>query len=128
MENTSDNQEKEKKTRVGRKKVVVTVIGVGAVLVAAGVAGTMYYRQTQSSTTQENGGLWGHQNGKNMNENLVTASGTTSIGVDAVTFAIDFLEDTSLYVEEVYVSSGDEVEAGTQYLKFTDDSYRRSQK
>ena len=44
-----------------------------------------------------------------MNENLVTASGTTSIGVDAVTFAIDFLEDTSLYVEEVYVSSGDEV-------------------
>lgn len=122
MENTSDNQEKEKKTRVSRKKLVVTVIGVGAVLVAAGVAGTMYYRQTQSSTTQENGGLWGHQNGKNMNENLVTASGTTSIGVDAVTFAIDFLEDTSLYVEEVYVSSGDEVEAGTQYLKFTDDS------
>ena len=113
MENTSDNQEKEKKTRVGRKKLVVTVIGE---------AGTMYYRQTQSSTTQENGGLWGHQNGKNMNENLVTASGTTSIGVDAVTFAIDFLEDTSLYVEEVYVSSGDEVEAGTQYLKFTDDS------
>ena len=89
---------------------------------AAGVAGTMYYRQTQSSTTQENGGLWGHQNGKNMNENLVTASGTTFIGVDAVTFAIDFLEDTSLYVEEVYVSSGEEVEAGTQYLKFTDDS------
>ena len=47
MENTSDNQEKEKKTRVGRKKLVVTVIGVGAVLVAAGVAGTMYYRQTR---------------------------------------------------------------------------------
>ena len=40
MENTSDNQEKEKKTRVGRKKLVVTVIGVGAVLVAAGYAGT----------------------------------------------------------------------------------------
>ena len=120
-EHIRQSGEREKK-RVGRKKLVVTVIGVGAVLVAAGVAGTMYYRQTQSSTTQENGGLWGHQNGKNMNENLVTASGTTSIGVDAVTFAIDFLEDTSLYVEEVYVSSGDEVEAGTQYLKFTDDS------
>ena len=30
MENTSDNQEKEKKTRVGRKKLVVTAIGVGA--------------------------------------------------------------------------------------------------
>ena len=122
MENTSDNQEKEKKRRVGRKKLVVTVIGVGMVLTAAGVAGTIYYRQTQSSTTQENGGQWGHQGGMNMNDNLVTVSGTTSIGVDAVTFAIDFLEDTSLYVEEVYVSSGDEVEAGTKYLKFTDDS------
>ena len=122
MENTSDNKEKEKKRRVGRKKLVVTVIGVGMVLTAAGVAGTIYYRQTQSSTTQENGGQWGHQGGMNMNDNLVTASGTTSIGVDAVTFAIDFLEDTSLYVEEVYVSSGDEVEAGTKYLKFTDDS------
>lgn len=122
MENTSDNQEKEKKRRVGRKKLVFTVIGVGMVLTAAGVAGTIYYRQTQSSTTQENGGQWGHQGGMNMNDNLVTASGTTSIGVDAVTFAIDFLEDTSLYVEEVYVSSGDEVEAGTKYLKFTDDS------
>ncbi len=122
MENTSDNQEKEKKRRVGRKKLVVTVIGVGMVLTAAGVAGTIYYRQTQSSTTQENGGQWGHQGGMNMNDNLVTASGTTSIGVDAVTFAIDFLEDTSLYVEEVYVLSGDEVEAGTKYLKFTDDS------
>lgn len=122
MENTSDNQEKEKKRRVGRKKLVVTVIGVGMVLTAAGVAGTIYYRQTQSSTTQENGGQWGHQGGMNMNDNLVTASGTTSIGVDAVTFAIDFLEDKSLYVEEVYVSSGDEVEAGTKYLKFTDDS------
>lgn len=122
MENTSDNQEKEKKRCVGRKKLVVTVIGVGMVLTAAGVAGTIYYRQTQSSTTQENGGQWGHQGGMNMNDNLVTASGTTSIGVDAVTFAIDFLEDTSLYVEEVYVSSGDEVEAGTKYLKFTDDS------
>lgn len=122
MENTSDNQEKEKKKRVGRKKLVVTVIGVGMVLTAAGVAGTIYYRQTQSGTTQENGGQWGHQGGMNMNDNLVTASGTTLIGVDAVTFAIDFLEDTSLYVEEVYVSSGDEVEAGTKYLKFTDDS------
>lgn len=122
MENTSDNQEKEKKKRVGRKKLVVTVIGVGMVLTAAGVAGTIYYRQTQSGTAQENGGQWGHQGGMNMNDNLVTASGTTSIGVDAVTFAIDFLEDTSLYVEEVYVSSGDEVEAGTKYLKFTDDS------
>ena len=52
MENTSDNQEKEKKTRVGRKKLVVTAIGVGAVLVAAGVAGTMYYKWRLVGTSE----------------------------------------------------------------------------
>lgn len=53
---------------------------------------------------------------------MITASGTTSIGTDAVTFAIDFLEETSLYVEEVYVSNGDNVEEGTKLFKLTDES------
>ena len=51
MENTSDNQEKEKKTRVGRKKLVVTAIGVGAVLVAAGDV-------LQTDPEQHNTGKW----------------------------------------------------------------------
>lgn len=55
-------------------------------------------------------------------EGMITASGTTAIGMDAITFEIDFLEEASLYVEEVYLSSGDEVEAGTKLLKLTDDS------
>lgn len=44
-------------------------------------------------------------------DEMITASGTIAIGMDAVTFDIDFLEETSLYVEEVYLSNGDEVEA-----------------
>ena len=122
MDNTSDNQEKEKKPRISRKKLVVTILGVGMILAATGVAGTVYIRQNGTDAGGDSGAQRGPQGAQNMGENLVTASGTTSIGVDAVTFAIDFLEDTSLYVEEVYVSSGDEVEAGTKYLKFTDDS------
>ena len=55
-------------------------------------------------------------------DGMVTASGTTSIGMDAVTFAIDFLEETSLYVEEVYASNGDNVEVGAKLLKLTDES------
>ncbi len=56
------------------------------------------------------------------NAGMVTAAGTTSVGVKAVTFEIDFLEDTDLYVEEVYLSDGDSVEAGDKYIKFTEES------
>ncbi len=52
----------------------------------------------------------------------VMATGTTSVGVNAVAFDIDFLEDANLYVEEVYLSNGDSVQAGDKYLKFTDAS------
>lgn len=55
-------------------------------------------------------------------DGMIAASGTTAIGMDAVTFAIDFLEETSLYVEEVYVSNGDTVEAGTKLFKLTNKS------
>lgn len=40
----------------------------------------------------------------------------------AVTFEIDFLEDTSLYVEKVYLANGDSVKAGDKYIKFTEES------
>ncbi len=53
---------------------------------------------------------------------MVMAAGTTSVGVKAVTFEIDFLEDTSLYVEEVYLANGDSVKAGDPYIKFTEES------
>lgn len=54
--------------------------------------------------------------------NAVSATGTTTIGMDAVAFEIDFLEETALYVEKVYVKSGDEVSAGNRILKFTQKS------
>lgn len=57
---------------------------------------------------------------------IVTATGVTENGIDTVTFAIDFLEDTSLYVEDVYLSDGDIVTAGEKYIKFTDDSMEKA--
>lgn len=58
--------------------------------------------------------------------NIVTAAGVTEIGTEDVTFAIDFLEDTRLYVEDVYFSNGDIVAAGEMYIKFTDDSIEKA--
>lgn len=57
---------------------------------------------------------------------IVTATGVTENGIDTVTFAIDFLEDTNLYVEDVYLSDGDIVTAGEKYIKFTDDSMEKA--
>jgi len=57
---------------------------------------------------------------------IVTVTGITEIGTVPVIFAIDFLEDTRLCVEEVYLSSGDTVTAGEAYMKFTDDSIEKA--
>ena len=54
-------------------------------------------------------------------ENVITASGSTSVGMQEDTFDLDYIE-TELKIEEVYLSSGDEVEEGTPILKLTDES------
>lgn len=59
-------------------------------------------------------------------DTIVTAAGVTEIGIKPVTFAVDFLEDTSLYVEEVYLADGDTVSVGEPYIKFTDESIQKA--
>lgn len=53
---------------------------------------------------------------------VVTVVGSTKTGMDPVRFAIDFLEDTSLCVEKVYLSDGDSVAEGARCIEFTDES------
>lgn len=52
---------------------------------------------------------------------FVTASAVTMTGMDRIAFELD-TEDIQLVVEEVYVSSGEEVEKGSRILKLTQDS------
>ncbi len=51
----------------------------------------------------------------------VTASGVTSVGMVSETFEVENLTNV-LYVEEVYISSGDEVAEGDVILKLDEDS------
>ena len=51
----------------------------------------------------------------------ITAKGTTVIGMDVEEFEPDYI-DTDLEIEEVYLESGDQVEAGTAILKVSQDS------
>ena len=52
---------------------------------------------------------------------VITATGTTVIGMDVEEFEPDYI-DTDLEIEEVYLESGDQVEAGTAILKVSQDS------
>ena len=52
---------------------------------------------------------------------LISATGLTSVGMNTETLKLDFLT-TELYVEESYLSVGDEVEAGTKVFKISDET------
>ena len=58
---------------------------------------------------------------------VVTAGGSTSIGMQEESFDLNFL-DTELEIEEVYLSSQDEVEAGAAILKLTEDSVKTARR
>ena len=104
-----------------KRKQMISMIFIVLLLVAVIAVSLGAYFFTRQSTS-ENGNDDFMRGNRGENTSYVSASGTTSIGMDAVVFDIDFLEDTELYVEEVYLSSGDEVTAGTKILKFTDES------
>ena len=52
---------------------------------------------------------------------IISATGLTSVGMNTETLKLDFLT-TELYVEESYLSAGDEVEAGTKVFKISDET------
>ena len=114
--------EKEQQMLVRKRKMKQPgVFGICAVVAGASAASIWRYvstRQRPDGEEQNHRMDWG----QGMSGDMVTAAGTTAVGMDAVTFDIDFLEDTSLYVEEVYLSNGDTVAAGDKYVKFTDES------
>lgn len=98
---------------------IAAVVFVIAAISAVSISNYMRTRQAGSAEEPDVFDRHGEPGGLS---HMVMASGTTSVGVDAVTFEIDFLEDTDLYVEKVYLSNGDNVQAGEKYIKFTEES------
>lgn len=105
------------RNRLGIAAVAALVFGISAVSIGS-------YIRTRQTASKKNVEEPGDVRNADFNGQfgMVMAAGTTSVGVNAVTFEIDFLEDTSLYVEKVYLENGDSVEAGDKYIKFTEDS------
>ncbi len=110
----------------------LSVVLVVVIVIAIAVVSLGSYIRTRQTDSQENMDAMGFA--QNMNGNIskesgmIMANGTTSVGIKAVTFEIDFLEDTSLYVEKVHLANGDSVEAGDKYIKFTEESITDARK
>lgn len=102
-----------------KKKICLVAGGAAVIIVVAGIATFIYLRNTKEGNRMQPGQMFGNGNGV-MGE-MVTASGTTSLGYTMDEFEPDYIE-TDIYIEEVYVSSGDEVQAGTAVFKVSEEN------
>ena len=102
-----------------RKKRIAFMIAAAFIVAAGAVSGYLYWRSTLTTETPQT--PFPPRDG----ENVVSATGTTSTGLIEKEIALDFL-DADLIVEDVYVSSTDEVESGTAVLSLTDNSYKEA--
>lgn len=97
-----------------RKRVVISV--TVCLLCLALVAGGIIYVQMQK--TQQEEAAQEQVTTEMSGQEMVSASGTTMVGIVEDTYDIDYL-DEDLYIEEVFIASGDEIEEGTKVLGFS---------
>lgn len=100
-----------------RKKIALGAIPIMALALMGGVI----FLTVKKGGADQTGQMGGPGRADGFGENVITASGSTSVGMQEETFDLDYIE-TELKIEEVYLSSGDEVEEGTPILKLTDES------
>ncbi|MCD8379380.1 MAG: HlyD family efflux transporter periplasmic adaptor subunit [Lachnospiraceae bacterium] len=102
--------------------ILVAVLALAAAVVLIGVIWYFVLHDTESgSTLQGSAGMdVSAVSGMDLS-NAVTASGVTSVGMISETWEVEDLSNV-LYVEEVYISSSDEVAEGEAILKLNEDS------
>lgn len=101
-----------------QRKVIVIAVSLGVVLlITAGAAIYCFRKGTSGGSFFLEGG----KGGFSMTEGAVSGSGVISPGVTQENFQVEDLE-TKLEIEEVCISSGTEIEAGTKILKLSKDS------
>ena len=103
------------------KKKRIVIISMGALLLAA--AGIFLFCISHKEKAQVSKEPVERQ----LQEEIITASGLTSVGMNTEILKLDFLS-TELYVEESYLSVGDEVEAGTKVFKISEETLKEAKK
>lgn len=110
--------EKEKK----RKKTLIILLAADAFLIAASVAVLFLIRHKDDKSQMDMPPAM-----NNPVEGVAAASGLTTVGMLDETWELDFLQ-TALYVEESYLSMGDEVKEGTAVFKISDETLEKARK
>ncbi len=120
MESTNSLPET-KNTRNKRVKVIVAAVILVALLAIAGTVlwqmGIFKQETEQAFPERAFGGM-------NL-EGVITASGLTSVAMQDEMYELDFLE-TALYVEESYLSTGDQVAEDTKVFKVSEDTLKEA--
>ncbi|MCR5032888.1 MAG: HlyD family efflux transporter periplasmic adaptor subunit [Lachnospiraceae bacterium] len=122
-------KETEEGVITGKRKIKkFYVIGLLLLLLLAILCSDLFFSRKEEETedTKDEEGRMG-QRGIEVRENttMITATGSTSIGIVEETFTPDYI-DADLVIEEIYVSSGDVVEENSRILKITEDSYEEA--
>ncbi|MDD2971504.1 MAG: HlyD family efflux transporter periplasmic adaptor subunit [Lachnospiraceae bacterium] len=100
------------------------IIGCVVLLCIVAALGIIYFALRNKSDIQGErpGGM-----GERQSDGSIVASGTTMVGMVEDSYDIDYLED-DLYIEKVYISSGDEVKEGDPILKLSEDTVSAGQR
>ena len=120
---TEQNEKQEKKGKLSKKKRLIIILSSVCVLLLAGGTAFFFYAKNRNDSGRRDMPF----SMDNMGENVISASGLTSVGMLSELWELDFLE-TSIYVEESYLSTGDEVEAGTAVFKVSEDTLEDARK
>lgn len=111
-----NNSAQKEEIFVKKKKLIAAGTAVLLVAGAAGTAGVYLYRGKAVDSQQPR-----LPEGMSLSEDVVTATGLTSVGMEEEIWKLDFLEE-GLYVEEVYLNVGDQVTADTPVFKVSEES------
>lgn len=104
-----------------RRKIKSRIIFLCFFIALAAVAAGLWKDWKERNTGNGENAFAGPEGMRDSRTEFVTASAVTMTGMDRIAFELD-TEDIQLVVEEVYVSSGEEVEKGSKILKLTQDS------
>lgn len=132
LKNSRNKEDPENKKIVGKRKLtkkkLIIIIAVSVFLVVAVAGGLLFYFLKIKKSGVGNGmgafsgfGKMNSMNTANFNtENMVTASGVVNMGTTEETFDVENLTE-GLEIEEIYISSGQEISAGDKVLVLNDD-------
>ncbi|MDO4302741.1 MAG: efflux RND transporter periplasmic adaptor subunit [Bacillota bacterium] len=103
------------------------LIGITALVILLAAGTIIFFAVRTGKAEDKSGEVNNPPNMEGMEGNIISASGLTSVGMLEENLKLSFLE-TELYIEESYLSIGDEVEAGTAVFRISDETLENARK